>query len=398
MEWKDSIEYGNVHNTKMKEKSVDEKKISQKFTQLSITTNTEQPLTVQDIIGEIDKIPNFLSKRSKPFKAIINEVLSTTAIIRTNEMIEQLRQIGIFTYKKIFIRIHHGLWFSYFKAGTGQLISQVEGQLDYSTNLPIWPKEINALVQKPTHINNKNENDFYMNFINDRLRVLDNKLKEYEYELIKRINSISGYSLQVQHLIETYVEQNLSTLRLEIEHKIQLIHYDYHIQALKLEYYRHHPNEYQKRIMKQLCCSKYEQELTKQEFDLLQQKINYYNSPCQSFECSSISQSELIDSIQDPNIRQNLFNQYKKIAEQSRQDMFNLYLKSAKIQMDECKKKFDADMKKLWYDRRSTADNKEISPLMINLIEQRCNIIADRIRCTYVVKAKSICVKHNEKI
>ncbi|CAF4185815.1 unnamed protein product [Rotaria sordida] len=183
---------------------------------------------------------------------------------------------------------------------------------------------------------------------------------------------------------------------METEHKIQLIHYDYHIQALKLEYYRHDPNVYQKNIMKQLCCSKYEQELTKQEFDLLQQQINYYNSPCQSFECSSISQSELINSIQDPNIRQELFNQYQKIAEQSRLDMFNLYLKSAKIQMDECKKKFDADMKKLWHDQRSSFDNGKLSPVMINLIEQRCNKIGDRIRCTYVFKAKSICVKHNE--
>ncbi|CAF1397332.1 unnamed protein product, partial [Rotaria sp. Silwood1] len=115
----------------------------------------------------------------------------------------------------------------------------------------------------------------------------------------------------------------------------------------------------------------------------------------QSFECSSISQSELIDSIQDANIRHELFNQYKKIAEQSRLDMFNLYLKSAKIQMDECNKRFDTDMKKLKHERRSSDDNEKISPVMINLIEQRCNKIGDRIKCTYIFKAKSICVKHN---
>ncbi|CAF3084477.1 unnamed protein product, partial [Rotaria sp. Silwood2] len=47
---------------------------------------------------------------------------------------------------------------------------------------------------------------------------------------------------------------------MEIEHKIELVHSDYHIQALKLEYDRHNPNEYQKKIFKQLCRSKYEQE------------------------------------------------------------------------------------------------------------------------------------------
>ncbi|CAF1431412.1 unnamed protein product [Rotaria sordida] len=395
IDWDNGIDFGNMVAIKKKEKPLQEQILSQKFTQLSIVRNTEQPVTIKNIIDEIDKIPNFLSKRNKSFKAIINQALSITTIIRTNEMIEQLRQMGILIYKTIFIRTHHSLWLTYFKSGTGRLIIQAKEQLNYSTNLPVWPKEINALAQKPTHINKENENEFYMNFVNKHLRILDNQLKEYECELNKRITSIPGNSLQVQHLIETYVEQNLSSLRMEIEHKIQLIHYDYHIQALKLEYYRHDPNVYQKNLMKMLCCSKYEQELTKQEFDLLQQQINYYNSPCQSFECSSLSQSELIYSIQDTNIRQELFNQYKKIAVQSRLDIFNLYMKSAKIQMDECNKKFDTDMKKLKHDRQSSCDNEKISPVMIDLIEQRCNKIGDRIRCTYIFKGKSICVKHN---
>ncbi|CAF1411371.1 unnamed protein product [Rotaria sordida] len=227
------------------------------------------------------------------------------------------------------------------------------------------------------------------------MRILYNQLKQYQAEFNQKINSFQGYTLKLQQLIETYIQQNLSSYRMEIEHKIELIHYDYHIQALKLEYYQQKPNEYQKQLMKQLCCSKYEQEITKQEFDLLQQQINYYNSPCQSFECSSLSQSELINSIRDSNIRQELLNQYKKIAVQSRLDIFNLYMKSAKSQMDECKKKFDADMKKLWHDQHSSSDNEKLSPLMFNLIEQRCNKIGDRIRCIYIFKVKSICVKHN---
>ena len=192
-----------------------------------------------------ENIPYYLSKRSKSFKAIINQALSNTTIIRTNEMMEQLRQIGILIYKIIFRRTHHSLWLTYFKSGTGQLIIQAKEQFNYSTNLPIWPKEINTLVQKPTHINKKNENEFYMNFVNNHLRILDNQLKENECELNKRITGIPDYSLQIQQLIETYIEQNLSSLRMETEHQIQLIHYDYHIQALKLEYYRHDPNVYQ---------------------------------------------------------------------------------------------------------------------------------------------------------
>ncbi|CAF1006674.1 unnamed protein product [Rotaria sordida] len=285
---------------------------------------------------------------------------------------------------------------NYLKSGTGQLIIQSKEQLNCLTNLHVWPKEIKIIIkQKSIKMNATNENDIYINFISNKLHELDNQLKQYQTELNQKIISFYVNPLELQQLIETYIQQNLSSFRMEIEHKIELIHYDYYIQALKLEYYRYNPNEYQKQLMKQLCCSKYEQEITKQEYNLLQQQISYYNSSCHSFKCSPISQSELIDSIQDPNIRQELFNQYKEIAEQSKQNMLSLYLKSAKIQMDECNKKFDADMKKLWHDRRSSCDNEKISPVMIDLIEQRCNKIGDRIRCIYIFKAKSICVKDN---
>ncbi|CAF5067097.1 unnamed protein product, partial [Rotaria magnacalcarata] len=43
-----------------------------------------------------------------------------------------------------------------------------------------------------------------------------------------------------------YIEQNLnSSLSKKIEHQVELIHYDYHIRALELEYFQHKPNEYQ---------------------------------------------------------------------------------------------------------------------------------------------------------
>ncbi|CAF1411339.1 unnamed protein product [Rotaria sordida] len=352
---------------------------------------------MKDIVGEIKQIPDYLSKRNESYKQIINQIISTTANLATsNKTKEELRQISILIYKIMVIQIYNSLWTTYLKSGTGQLIIQSKEQLNCLTNLHIWPKEIKTIItQKSIKMNATNENEIYMNFISNKLHELDNQLKQYQAELNQKINSFYGYTLKLQQLIETYIQQNMSSFRMEIEHKIELIHYDYYIQALKLEYYRHDPNVYQKNIMKQLCSSKYEQELTKQEFDLLQQQINYYNSPCQSFECSSLSQSELINSIQDSNIRQELFNQYKTIAVQSRLDIFNLYMKSAKSQMDECKKKFDANMKKLWHDQHSSSDNEKLSALMINLIEQRCNKIGDRIRCIYIFKVKSICVKHN---
>jgi hypothetical protein len=80
--------------------------------------------------------------------------------------------------------------------------------------------------------------------------------------------------------------------------------------------------------MIQLCQSKYEQETTEQEYHFLKQQITYYNLPNQSFECSPISHSPIIDSMEDREIRQELFQQYKEVAKQSRAALFNVYLQS----------------------------------------------------------------------
>jgi len=138
--------------------------------------------------------------------------------------------------------------------------------------------------------------------------------------------------------------------------------------------------------MKQLCCSKYEQEITEQEFHLVQQKITYYNASCQSFECSPIYQLTLIDSIQNPDIRQQFIERYKETSERARNAILNLYMKAAEEQRDEYRKKFDANMKKMWSDRHSSSVNEKIPLIMINLIEQRYKKISERIQCIYKFK------------
>ena len=89
--------------------------------------------------------------------------------------------------------------------------------------------------------------------------------------------------------------------------------------------------------MKELCQSKYEEETTEQEFLLLKQQINYYNSPNQSFERSRIGHDPLINSIPNPAIRQQLLQQYKEIAVQTRANIFTLYLTTAEEQRKEYK-------------------------------------------------------------
>lgn len=145
--------------------------------------------------------------------------------------------------------------------------------------------------------------------------------------------------------------------------------------------------------MKQLCRSKYEQETTEQEFNFIQQQINHYNSPSQSFENLPIGQIPLINSIENSDIRQELFNQCKTIAEQSRIQLFDLYIKTAEDQRNLYKQKLQDNFNEMWSKYRTMKNNEKIPSLMIDLINERCKKIGERIQCIYKFKSESFLLK-----
>ena len=117
--------------------------------------------------------------------------------------------------------------------------------------------------------------------------------------------------------------------------------------------------------------------------------MTYYNSSSQSFDRSPIADNPLINSIQNQHIRQELLQQYKEIAEQSRANIFTLYTKTAEEQREEYKKNHETNLKKMWNAYHSSSDNEKISPRMLDLMHQRCIKISERIKCLYKCKAQS---------
>ncbi|CAF4617011.1 unnamed protein product, partial [Rotaria socialis] len=95
----------------------------------------------------------------------------------------------------------------------------------------------------------------------------------------------------------------------------KLVTYDYQIEAIKQEFNRQNSTEYQKKLMKQLCLKRGEKETAEQELKILQERIDHFNAPDQSFEHSAI-----IDSIENIEIRQQLQQQWRKIIQQAKAD------------------------------------------------------------------------------
>ncbi|CAF4427499.1 unnamed protein product, partial [Rotaria magnacalcarata] len=220
------------------------------MSQLSTSATYEKnPIKImKEIRDQLEIIPNYLPKQNISFKELMHQVLSS--IITTeklNNNMDELRKIAILLYKIMVIQTYQYLWKTYFKSGTGQLIipSETKQKLSYSTTLPIWPKEIKTIV-----LSNKkdktNGNEICLKFTNGQLNALQHQLKQYQQELNIKANNFQGYTISIQEKLMTYIEQNLnSSLSKKIEHQVELIHYDYHIRALELEYFQHKTNEYQ---------------------------------------------------------------------------------------------------------------------------------------------------------
>ena len=175
---------------------------------------------------------------------MVYQALLTSGIVDTRDNLENMQKIAMSIYQIMITQIYHLLWTTYLKSGKGQLISSANEQLMYPTNLPIWPTEIKVMIELKD-IDQADKNETCLNFVNYQLHELDNQLKQYKTELNIKANDFQGYSLTIQQRVEAYVANHIHPLHMEIEHQMELIQYDYHIRALKLEYLQHKPTIYQ---------------------------------------------------------------------------------------------------------------------------------------------------------
>ena len=208
-------------------------------------------MELKDVKDDLNRIPDYLTKRNKSFKEMLDQALSTNKIavakLDHTHQIDELRRMAIVIYKIRIIQMNHDLWTVYYQSGMGELLSPSQAKLSYSTTVSIWPKQIKMLIQQLNNVNKTvNQHQLYVKFVQDHLHEMDQQLNQLQIELNLKVKTFEDYiSTTIQKRIETYVEENLQSYRRKIEHQIQLVHYDYHIRALKLEYLRYQRNAYQ---------------------------------------------------------------------------------------------------------------------------------------------------------
>ncbi|CAF1083685.1 unnamed protein product [Didymodactylos carnosus] len=340
---------------------LDEHTLSQQMSHLS--TSRQPTISSTNVKDDIEAIPNYLSKKNKSFKDVIYRASSSSSLLK-NKM-KGLRRMVILMYKIMLIQIYHTLWSTYLKSGTGILkAKELPG-------VKVWPTEVKSLVMKQK----ANEDEACLACVNHYLRHLDDRMEHYRDEL----NRINGQLCVNTQTIETFVQQGLEARRLEMEHKVTLVHHDYNDRVLESEYLQQKPSKHQKQIARRLCQAKYKQETSKQEYNLLKTRISNYDRSK-----ASGSHNELFDSIDDPTAReQQFYNRYRQVIQKSNDEMISLYLSSAEAQMQYYQKHFNDELKRIWEEQRTARITEKLTVAMLHLIEQRYNNISDRVKCVY---------------
>ncbi|CAM4819703.1 unnamed protein product [Rotaria magnacalcarata] len=325
-------------------KPLEEQVLSQKLSQLSTTCH--QVTEHLDMVNKDNEqmIPYYLSNESKSFEQILNHVSS-------KDSVEELRQMALLIYQVYIIHLEKSLWITYLKAGTGKIqVNQVDN--DNMINPQICPVEVQQLHRKQSTYSTDN---------------------------------VTCLTYVTQHLyyfqtIETFVQQGLESVRLQTEHQISIVQYNYNDCVLELQYLEHSPTSHQKKIVKQLTHAKYQEEITKEEYNLLKQRISFYKSYQTPIE---LAQETFFNAIENGDIRQKSHDQYINIAQQAKEDMLQLYLSSAKAQMYRYRKQLNSKLKQFWLEQRSLPKDKKLTALIINLIEQRWKNMSESVQYIY---------------
>lgn len=197
-----------------------------------LSTSHKEATISGNVNDDFEKIPSYLSKTNEAFEKTIHQISSVKHIKK------ELRQIAILMYKIMSIQMSYSLWTIYLKSGIGTLNS------DQPHAIKVWPIEVKSLVMKQA----TNEDETCLSYVNNYLRHLDEKMKRYQTEL----NTKKGHLNIDTHIIQMFVQQGLESYRMETEHKITLVQYDYNDYVLEMEYLQHHPSKHQVRYLTKL--------------------------------------------------------------------------------------------------------------------------------------------------
>ncbi|CAF4615379.1 unnamed protein product [Rotaria sp. Silwood2] len=183
--------------------------------------------------------------------------------------------------------------------------------------------------------------------------------------------------------IQTFVHQQLESARLAIEQQTAIVHYNYNDHVFELKLMAYSPSPVQKQIVHTLNHAKYQEQMTTQEFNLLKYRISIHESSPTSVQ---IPKEKFYKTIKDPSLRQNLHEQFIKIAEQAKKDMRQLSLSTAQAQMDRYHKEFNMKLEQFNLQQVTLPSDEKFNSTLLHLVEKHWKDISQGVNCFYKYK------------
>ncbi|CAF5066569.1 unnamed protein product [Rotaria magnacalcarata] len=305
--------------------------------------------------------------------------------------IEKLRAIAIVIHQLKMINLEITLWSTILKSGTGQFNESHTGP-------PLWPELFKKLIDSPVHQqqqNNDTMNEIYLNIVQSRLRQLKQREQYYQRKYDEQIHPIDNYHTTMKPFLQTFIQDKLHSVQMNFEHNITLIGYEFEDHRLAYEIQQQQEqqqnmNVHQQQLIEHLCHRKYQNEMSKCDFDTIKQLLRQKELP-KSLDTIQVVFPTYIQAIHDHRIRQEYLNRHEQIMETYKNEMMILLVHIAEIFMLEIQQLFDDEMAKLWQEQRCLPIKKRFNSTVLNLIEERFRNITKKVQCMSKYRLFSLC-------
>ncbi|CAF4216961.1 unnamed protein product, partial [Rotaria sordida] len=335
-------------------------------TTTTITTTSHVVQTTKKLKTSDDKeqsnytLPRYLSSANKAFEERMASVLQNVPY--SSITIEHLRHIAYLIHQIEFVELNKSLWTVYLLSGTGKMRNKesprisraintatTSSEFDVTSKVLLWLNEVKSKMKndgyKTTTDSNADDYNACLKYIEEVLEKYDKQIVDYQAQL-KQIKErfMNIFTSEMEEAIMKFVQHyGVSLYKLIIEGQIAAVKYDYKDRLIQLEFYHEEPNYYQQQVFENLTEAKCQKETTKFEVAILKQRAIHNHLP-KSFQSLYIPTSISLNSINDPRIRQHLYEKSEKILQRTKSEMMLVYIAVAETKMNETKEKFDKDM------------------------------------------------------
>ncbi|CAF2972146.1 unnamed protein product [Rotaria sp. Silwood2] len=428
---------GNDSTVILVDLTAEEDDLSQKLSQLSasteakITTHQEQsnesksrkrpvltpttPTTISQAVRTTKKLktsddkeqsnctlPQYLSPANEAFEKNMNTLLRN--VPHSSITIEHLRYIAHLMHKIEVAELDKSLWTAFLLSGTGKMRTQesskssnqkmtatTSSEFNLTSKVLFWPEQVKSKMKADGYTtatdSNADDHNACLKYVEEVLKNYDKQIVDYQVQLKQtKERFMNIFTSDMEEVVIKFVlRYGVSLYKLIIENQIAAVEHSYKDHLIKSEFYSEEPNNYQQQVFENLTTARRDKEMAKLEVAILKQCTIHNHLPT-SFQSLDIPTSISLNSINDPRIRQRLYEKCQKILQQTKSEMMLVYITVAEIKMNETKEKFNKVLTDMQDTQHSGPDSKRLTKNMISIMERHFKNINERIIHLYKMK------------